>query len=143
MCTCESGYRSNNVNSGAVISEMGDICIRCRSAIECGYVPTSSPTATPSISSKPTGQPSFSLVPSDKPSVSFLPTLQPTTAAPTNVPSMSQVPSMLPSSQPSKFFSSFDGDRCRFDIECRSLTCVTNSCKSKSVSQINLCLFPI
>ncbi len=90
------------------------------------------PSASPSSSGRPSIRPSN--VPSSQPSLlasnfpSQWPSLFPSTR-PSSEPT--DMPSLQPSSAPSMYLSAFDGDECRFDIECMIGICDGNVCKSE------------
>ena len=130
------------------------------------FTPSRTPTVLPSLkpSSPPTSipTPGPSLVPSSVPTISLIPTSKPTTshspihtsdpsAVPSFVPSSfptisfapstypTALPSELPTSSPSMFRSAFDGDRCRFDIECKIGKCINDICKSEVSDDSLIC----
>ncbi len=96
------------------------------------FVALESPSASPSISSIPTVHPTVTAVPtrsstptsslSQKPSQlpTFIPSHQPTV-----------FPSSIPTSLPSMYRSQFDGDACRFSIECMKGSCKNGVCTSE------------
>ena len=104
-------------------------------------LPSSAPSVTPTTnpSSSPTSYPTSmpSVQPSDVPtrSPSKTPSSQPSkepstkpSSQPTVTPTAS--PSSEPSSAPSMYLYQFDGDKCRFDIECRIGRCISGFCAS-------------
>lgn len=114
VCRCLPGYKTND--GGRILINPKDVCLPCSnpSAMECndqdivqpGTQPTSSPTksaAPSSLSGSPSALPSVDENPSSSPSMS---------------PSFSEE-------------SRYDGDSCRFDIECFIQSCVNTKCKSK------------
>lgn len=133
-CKCMSGYKSNNPNSDTILTSNIDICIRCTSVAECGEAPTFLPTIAPTLSTKPSSRPTQSSIPSERPTMTNTPTASPTTSAPTIKPTLSRVPSHPPTSSPTMIDSVFDGDPCKFDIECKSGLCVQFRCVPKKVS---------
>ena len=90
-----------------------------------------SPSSFPTISTQPSSVPTLlhsslpTLVPSSSPSLkpSLYPSVQPSSDPTAN-------PSAHPSSSPSMYLSAFDGDKCRFDIECMIGVCDTDVCIS-------------
>ena len=133
-CKCISGYKSNNPNGGTTLRRKIDVCIRCLSVIECGNAPTISPTVSPTLSSEPSLRPSRSSNPSDSPSYTSAPSPNPTTLQPTLTPTLSPEPSAPPTSSPTRINSVYDGDPCRFSIECKSRKCVEFVCIPENVS---------
>ena len=133
-CKCISGYKSNNPNGGTILRRKIDVCIRCLSVIECGDAPTISPTVSPTLSSEPSLRPSRSSNPSDSPSYTSAPSANPTTLKPTLTPTSSPEPSPSPTSSPTRINSVFDGDPCRFSIECKSRICSESMCIPENVS---------
>lgn len=134
MCECISGYKSSNTINGNILREILDVCRPCKSSIGCGRAPTMSPTLSPSKSSEPSGRPSISPKPTFMPTSSSAPSPRPTSGMPTYKPTLSSAPSFSPTSSPTKFFSVYDGDPCRFNIECRSTFCREEYCRQGQVS---------
>lgn len=110
ICQCKSGYKSSSARGGNILTEKGDTCDSYNGIVEQYTPPSTSP------SSSPTSGPTKSLLPSNIPSLN---------------PTISWAPSNFPSGFPSQFGSVFDGGFCRYDIECRSDTCIHSTCQGK------------
>jgi len=130
LCQCMSGFKSSSSSGEKILLREVDVCVSCSDSADCGTAPTESPTHRPTATSMPSASPSLSSVPTNVPTVSGAPSFQPVTKTPTSKPTVTMAPSLQPSSRPSSYLSVFDGDYCRFDIECGSGRCESNLCIS-------------
>jgi len=142
LCQCMSGFKSSSSSGETILLREVDVCVPCSDSADCGTAPTESPTHRPTATSMPSPSPSSSSIPTIAPTVSGAPSFQPVTKTPTSRPTVTMGPSLQPSSLPSSYLSVFDGDYCRFDIECGSGRCEDNTCTSE-VSKICKYLFVI
>lgn len=134
-CICGNGYKSTNISSEKNLIDIEDICVLCDAEEDCGVAPSASPSSAPTLSHKPSAKPTLSSKPTGRPTASMSPSGSPTTVKPTLKPTKSTSPTLIPSSTPSSFNSIFDGDPCRFDIECRTGHCDEGYCR-KGVSTV-------
>lgn len=132
VCKCSSGFQSSNRKSYDSLLHETDVCVPCDTFYErCGEVPSSPPTNLPTVTSLPTLNPTVSGEPTNFPTETTIPTSQPSTHPPTFELTISNKPSLQPTPGPSSYASIFDGQHCKFDIECISSTCKNSTCFSK------------
>lgn len=131
-CKCMSGFKSFKGHPKNILQDEEDYCILCLDeSLGCGNRPTISPTIAPTVSKAPSFHPGSTAFPSSSPTLSRQPSPNPSTSRPSLRPSTSNIPTKSPSIQPSSFGTIYDGDRCQFNEECASFSCVTNTCQGK------------